>query len=199
LTTATSFAQRGVEVLLVERRPAFDVPGVGLGQPANALRIYNALGLLPDILASGFPYDRMYIFDPKRELIVQHKFLLGDDRVPAFCALSRLRLHEILLAPDRGVRSRSASFDASPWIPVMLLPRSATAQALRLGADDRRKQARTARVYAASAQFFMRRHRLPEPDNSIRRAGAGRPVHKSQRAFGMPASPERTYRTSFRV
>ena len=98
LTTATSFAQRGVEVLLVERRPAFDVPGVGLGQPANALRIYDALGLLPDILASGFPYDRMSIFDPKRELIVEHKFLLGDDRVPAFCALSRLRLHEILLA-----------------------------------------------------------------------------------------------------
>jgi 2-polyprenyl-6-methoxyphenol hydroxylase-like FAD-dependent oxidoreductase len=51
LTAATSFARRGVEVLLIERRPAFDVPGVGLGQPANALRIYDALGLLPDILA----------------------------------------------------------------------------------------------------------------------------------------------------
>jgi 2-polyprenyl-6-methoxyphenol hydroxylase-like FAD-dependent oxidoreductase len=31
-------------------------------------------------------------------LIVEHKFLLGDDAVPAVCALSRLRLHEILLA-----------------------------------------------------------------------------------------------------
>jgi 2-polyprenyl-6-methoxyphenol hydroxylase-like FAD-dependent oxidoreductase len=98
LTAAAAFARRGVEVLLIERRPAFDVPGVGLGQPANALRIYDALGLLPDILASGFAYDRMYIFDPNRELIVEHKFLLGDERVPAFCALSRLRLHEILLA-----------------------------------------------------------------------------------------------------
>jgi 2-polyprenyl-6-methoxyphenol hydroxylase-like FAD-dependent oxidoreductase len=98
LTAATSFARRGVEVLVIERRPAFDVPGVGLGQAANALRIYDALGLLPDILASGFAYDRMSIFDPKRQLIVEHKFLLGDDRVPAFCALSRLRLHEILLA-----------------------------------------------------------------------------------------------------
>jgi len=98
LTAAASFAQRGVEVLLVERRPAFDVPGVGLGQPANALRIYDALGLLPEILASGFAYDRMYIFDPNRELIVAHKFLMGDAKVPAFCALSRLRLHEILLA-----------------------------------------------------------------------------------------------------
>ncbi len=98
LTAATAFAQRGVEVLLIERRPAFDVPGVGLGQPANALRVYDALGVLPEILASGFAYDRMWIFDPDRTLIVEHKFLMGDDRLPAVCALSRLRLHEILLA-----------------------------------------------------------------------------------------------------
>src|ERR1700722_7450046 len=94
LTAATAFAQRGVEVILIERRPTFDVPGVGLGQPANALRVYDALGVLPEILASGFIYDHMSIFDPNRELIVRHKFLLGDARTPAFCALSRLRLHQ---------------------------------------------------------------------------------------------------------
>lgn len=98
LTAATALAQRGVEVVLIERRPAFDVPGVGLGQPANALRVYDALGVLPDVLASGFAYDRMWIFDPDRSPIVEHKFLMGDERVPAVCALSRLRLHEILLA-----------------------------------------------------------------------------------------------------
>jgi 2-polyprenyl-6-methoxyphenol hydroxylase-like FAD-dependent oxidoreductase len=98
LTAATAFAQRGVEVVLIERRSAFHVPGVGLGQPANALRIYDALGVLEAILATGFMYDHMCIFDPNRELIVRHKFLLGDARVPAFCALSRLELHEILLA-----------------------------------------------------------------------------------------------------
>jgi 2-polyprenyl-6-methoxyphenol hydroxylase-like FAD-dependent oxidoreductase len=102
LTAATAFARRGVEVVLIERRPAFDIPGVGLGQPANALRIYDALGVLPDVLASGFSYDHMCIFDPSRELIVRHKFLLGDERIPAFCALSRLRLHEILLAAAEG-------------------------------------------------------------------------------------------------
>lgn len=81
------------------RTPAdFGLPGVGLGQPANALRVYDALGLLPEILASGFVYDRMWIFDHNRVPIVEHKFLLGDRRVPAVCALSRLRLHEILLA-----------------------------------------------------------------------------------------------------
>jgi 2-polyprenyl-6-methoxyphenol hydroxylase-like FAD-dependent oxidoreductase len=40
----------------------------------------------------------MSIFDPNRELIVHHKFLLGDERIPAVCALSRRRLQEILLA-----------------------------------------------------------------------------------------------------
>jgi 2-polyprenyl-6-methoxyphenol hydroxylase-like FAD-dependent oxidoreductase len=109
LTAATAFAQRGVEVVLIERRPDFDVPGVGLGQPANALRVYDALGILPEILNIGFCYDRMCIFDADRKLIVEHKFLLGDDLVPATCALSRLQLHEILLdaAKRAGVQVRT--------------------------------------------------------------------------------------------
>jgi 2-polyprenyl-6-methoxyphenol hydroxylase-like FAD-dependent oxidoreductase len=98
LTAAATFARRGVEVVLIERRPAFDIPGVGLGQPANALRVYDALGVLEEILATGFIYDRMHIFDPQRVLIAEHRFLLGDESVPAFCALSRLQLHKILLA-----------------------------------------------------------------------------------------------------
>src|SRR3954469_1356167 len=97
LTAAATFARRGVEVVLIERRPAFDIPGVGLGQPANALRVYDTLGVLDEILETGFIYDRMHIFDPDRRLIAEHKFLLGDDRLPAFCALSRLQLHKILL------------------------------------------------------------------------------------------------------
>jgi len=97
LTAAATLARRGVEVVLIERRPAFDIPGVGLGQPANALRVYDSLGVLDEILSTGFSYDRMWLFDPDRKLIVEHKFLLGDDRVPAFCALSRLQLHKILL------------------------------------------------------------------------------------------------------
>ena len=98
LTAAATFARRGVEVVLIERRPTFDIPGVGLGQPANALRVYDTLGVLDEILSTGFSYDRMWLFDPQRTLIVEHKFLMGDDRVPAFCALSRLQLHKILLA-----------------------------------------------------------------------------------------------------
>ena len=108
LTAAASFARRGVEVVLIEKRPAFDIPGVGLGQPANALRVYQSLGVLDEILQTGFTYDRMYIFDARRHLIAEHKFLLGDEKVPAFCALSRLELHRILLgaAEKAGVQIR---------------------------------------------------------------------------------------------
>ena len=98
LSAAIAFARQGGEVLLIEKAAKFDVPGVGLGQPANALRVYDALGVLPDVLDSGFIYDRMFIFGPDRDVIVEHKFLLGDDKMPAVCALSRRRLHEILLA-----------------------------------------------------------------------------------------------------
>jgi 2-polyprenyl-6-methoxyphenol hydroxylase-like FAD-dependent oxidoreductase len=98
LTAAAAFGGRGAEVTLIEKRPAFDVPGVGLGQPANALRVYDALGVLPEILDSGFIYDHMSIFDSQRKLIARHDFLLGDERIPAVCALSRRRLHDILLA-----------------------------------------------------------------------------------------------------
>jgi 2-polyprenyl-6-methoxyphenol hydroxylase-like FAD-dependent oxidoreductase len=97
LTAAATFARRGVEVVLIERRAAFAVPGVGLGQPANALRVYESLDVLEEILETGFSYDRMHIFDPNRRLIAEHKFLLGDAKIPAFCALSRLDLHGILL------------------------------------------------------------------------------------------------------
>lgn len=108
LAAAMAFAQRGVAVTLIERRPDFDVPGVGLGQPANALRVYDALGVLDEILATGFVYDHMTIFDAGRRTLSVHKFLLGDERVPAVCALPRSDLHAILLraANSAGVTVR---------------------------------------------------------------------------------------------
>lgn len=98
LSAATAMAQRGLRVVLIEKVPSFHVPGVGLGQPANALFVYRELGVLSDVLDAGFAYDSMYVFDHQRRLIAPHRFLLGDERTPAVCALSRARLHEILLS-----------------------------------------------------------------------------------------------------
>ena len=127
LTAAAAFAQRGVEVVLIERRPAFDVPGVGLGQPANALRVYDALGVLPEILAAGFSYDHMCIFDPNRELIARHKFLLGDDLIPAILRLVASKVARDPLCRDPASRRRGPSRaprERNPRTTMTASPRS---------------------------------------------------------------------------
>lgn len=97
LVAAISLAKNGVQTTVVERNADFNIPGVGLGQPANALRVYRELGLLEDILDRGFSYNHMSVFDDQRNLLVEHKFLLGDDTLPAVCAISRNELHSLLL------------------------------------------------------------------------------------------------------
>jgi 2-polyprenyl-6-methoxyphenol hydroxylase-like FAD-dependent oxidoreductase len=108
LSAAIAFAQKGVAVQLVEKRRDFKVPGVGLGQPACALRRYHEFGVLEEILDTGFCYDHMSIFDPSRTLIASHRFQMGGDAIPAFCALPRATLHDILLrrATALGVELR---------------------------------------------------------------------------------------------
>jgi 2-polyprenyl-6-methoxyphenol hydroxylase-like FAD-dependent oxidoreductase len=97
LAAATALAQRGFEVRVVERRAHFRSKGVGLGQPANALRALRAIGVLGDVLAAGFEYENFKIYDLDRRLIVDHRFRMGGDGVPAVVALPRKDLHCILL------------------------------------------------------------------------------------------------------
>lgn len=120
LSAAIAFLQRGVAVDLIEKRPDFEVPGVGLGQPASALRIYDQFGVLEEILATGFHYGHMSIHAPDHSLIAAHRFRMGDDRVPAFCALPRSRLHRILLdrATALGVTIRLGTEIASHGGPL---------------------------------------------------------------------------------
>lgn len=110
LAAATALAQRGVEVEVAERREAFAIPGVGLGQPANALRALRSLGVLDEIAAAGFPFSRLRVHGPAGELVVDHRFRLGGD-VPPFIALPRTDLHRILLdaATAAGVEVRMAT------------------------------------------------------------------------------------------
>jgi 2-polyprenyl-6-methoxyphenol hydroxylase-like FAD-dependent oxidoreductase len=160
LTAAATFARRGVEVVLIERRSAFDIAGVGLGQPANALRVYDTLGVLDQILATGFSYDHMCLFDASRRLIVEHKFLLGDQRVPAFCALSRLQLREILLgaAERAGVQvvlgvTVSEIQEDKDWVDVQFSNGQRDSFDLLVGFDGIRS---TTRLHLVGTSFAPR-------------------------------------------
>lgn len=148
MSAAIAFAMRGVEVELVEKRPNFDVPGVGLGQPACALRVYRKFGVLDEILETGFSYGHMSVFGPQRDLIFEHRFLMGVDGIPAFCALSRAKLHAILLAKARqlGVRFRMGqeitSYGAVPGTSVRFSDGSDAVYDLVCGFDGIRSAAR---------------------------------------------------------
>lgn len=108
MSAAIAFALCGAEVELVEKRPTFDVPGVGLGQPACALRVYREFGVLEEILDTGFSYNHMSVFGPDRNLYFEHRFQMGGAGLPAFCALPRADLHAILAkrAAALGVKFR---------------------------------------------------------------------------------------------
>lgn len=88
LAASAAFARRGAEVTTVEQRGEGDVLGVGINQPANALRALRSLGVLDEIVSTGYAYDRMRFFDRMGEMVVETRSSLGGD-VPANCAVSR--------------------------------------------------------------------------------------------------------------
>lgn len=113
LAAAIAFAGRGVNVVLIEKRSSFSIAGVGLGQPSNALRVYESFGVFEEILDNGCVFDTLTFFDAQRTLIAEHKFQLGDERIPAFCALKRTDLHRILLA---RAQKAGAAIKLGTWV-----------------------------------------------------------------------------------
>ena len=95
LAAATALASRGVAVTVVEKRPGNEVLGVGINQPANSLRVLRDLGVLDEIIANGYLFDRTSFFDHKGRTIADIPSSLGGD-VPANCALRRSALANVL-------------------------------------------------------------------------------------------------------
>lgn len=111
LAAAAAFARRGAEVEVVEIRPNAEVYGVGISQPANALRALRSLGVLDEIREVGFAYDRFQFHDWHGDPIVECPSALGGD-VPAHTALSRLDLHRILTGAAERAGAK-ITFDAT--------------------------------------------------------------------------------------
>ena len=98
LSTTVALRNAGVEVDVVERNPAWDVYGVGIIQPPNALRALHAIGLAEQCLEQGHPImgGRNHLADGT---------LLGEDDYPPVVpgwppmnGITRPALHEILKA-----------------------------------------------------------------------------------------------------
>ena len=80
LIAATALAQRGVHVDVVERRPAGSVLGVGLNQPANALRVMAEIGVLDECLVAGYQHESLRMIGPDGAVVAEIPCRLRGDR-----------------------------------------------------------------------------------------------------------------------
>jgi 2-polyprenyl-6-methoxyphenol hydroxylase-like FAD-dependent oxidoreductase len=96
LSTAIALRQRGVEVDVVEINPKWDVYGVGIIQPGNAIRALDALGLAEQAVAQGFAMKGSRFHDSQGNLLgeVPALDLLGP-KYPPMNGITRPKLHAI--------------------------------------------------------------------------------------------------------
>jgi 2-polyprenyl-6-methoxyphenol hydroxylase-like FAD-dependent oxidoreductase len=110
LAAYTSLAQVGIAADVIERTEDVDVYGVGIVQPANSLRVLKRLGVLEEILDTGWAFEDWLFYDHKGNLVVEVPSRLGqgEDGVPAEVGLMRPELHRVLIeaAQAEGARVR---------------------------------------------------------------------------------------------
>jgi 2-polyprenyl-6-methoxyphenol hydroxylase-like FAD-dependent oxidoreductase len=97
LSSAIALTARGIEVEIVEQNPDWDVYGVGIIQPGNAMRALHQLGLLDQALEAGFAMDGDRFFLADGTQLADNNFprIVGPD-FPGLNGITRPRLHEIL-------------------------------------------------------------------------------------------------------
>jgi 2-polyprenyl-6-methoxyphenol hydroxylase-like FAD-dependent oxidoreductase len=97
LSTTIAMTARGLAVDVVELNPKWDVYGVGILQPGNAIRALDQLGLAHEAIAAGFAMDgdRFHLADGTLLADNEHPRLLGPE-YPGLNGITRPRLHEIL-------------------------------------------------------------------------------------------------------
>ena len=96
LSCTVALRGRGAEVDVVEINPRWDVYGVGIIQPANAIRALDALGLAEATVAQGFAMKGSRFHDSQGNLLadIPPLDLLGP-RYPPMNGITRPRLHTI--------------------------------------------------------------------------------------------------------
>jgi 2-polyprenyl-6-methoxyphenol hydroxylase-like FAD-dependent oxidoreductase len=103
LTSAIALRQRGFEVEIVEKDPAWSVYGVGIIQQANVIRVMKQLGVLDDYLEAGFGFDHVEIYLPDGRMAARVPSPKLVEGYPANVGISRRTLHNVL-----GVRALAA-------------------------------------------------------------------------------------------
>jgi 2-polyprenyl-6-methoxyphenol hydroxylase-like FAD-dependent oxidoreductase len=103
LTATIALRQRGFQVDIVERDPAWSVYGVGIIQQPNVVRAMSQLGILSAYIDAGFGFDHVDVFSwdgVHRARLSSPTLVQGS---PANLGISRRALHTVL-----GERAKAA-------------------------------------------------------------------------------------------
>jgi 2-polyprenyl-6-methoxyphenol hydroxylase-like FAD-dependent oxidoreductase len=108
---SAAIALRGVdiEVDLVEINPEWSVYGVGIIQPANALRALDVIGVAQRCIEEGFPFEGTRTFDADgANLLNESRFARLQPDLPAMNGLTRPTFQRILIdaATQAGIDVR---------------------------------------------------------------------------------------------
>jgi 2-polyprenyl-6-methoxyphenol hydroxylase-like FAD-dependent oxidoreductase len=151
LSSAIALTARGIDVEIVEQNPKWDVYGVGIIQPGNAMRALHQLGLLDEALAAGFAMDgdRFFLADGTQLTDSDFPRVVGPE-YPGINGITRPRLHEILTGAVKrsgaGVTlgHRLQSLEQTPdGVEVELTDGSSGRYDLVIGADGVFSQVRS--------------------------------------------------------
>ena len=92
-----ALAQRGVHVDLVEISPVWHGVGHGITLQGNALRAFERIGVLDEVLARGVPFDRMRLLRADGGLLVEAPTpRTGGPHLPATLGALRSDLQTVL-------------------------------------------------------------------------------------------------------
>ena len=98
LCATIALRQAGFDVDVVEKNPAWDVYGVGIIQPGNALRALNEIGLAREAVEQGSPINggRLYLADGETIVAQNPTPPAAVAGLPPGNGITRPRLHKIL-------------------------------------------------------------------------------------------------------
>lgn len=95
LSSGIALRKLGLNVTIVEIYAAFNVYGVGIIQPANALRALDALGVADKCMERGSPYGMVKMFTAHGHFITEVG-VPPIGRLPSHNGISRRILHDVL-------------------------------------------------------------------------------------------------------
>jgi len=95
LSSGIALCKLGLDVTIVEIHDAFNVYGVGIIQPANALRALDALGVADKCMERGSPYGMVKMFTSQGHFITEVG-VPPIGRLPSHNGISRKILHDVL-------------------------------------------------------------------------------------------------------